>query len=137
MKLLDLLERNRTLFKQMKAIAEKQEKLIYDDQINEFLELSSRRRLLQQEISKNYGRYKKATNNRSYRGIKTKTNKLSIDIANVIQSIQDMDRSMEKFICERKDKLFVEIKGFRKGQKASKGYRGQSLKSPRFMDREG
>jgi hypothetical protein len=121
----------------MKELVEKQEKFISDDQINEFLEISSRRELLQREISENYGRYKKATNNRPDRGIKKKTNDLSMEIANVIQSIQDMDRNMEKFINERKDTLFVEIKGFRKGRKASKGYQGQSLKNPRFMDREG
>jgi len=136
-KALDLLEKNCTLFKKMKALAEKQEKFISDDQINEFLKITSRRASLQQEISANYGRYKKATKNRPDRGNKKKTSDLSMEIANVIQSIKDMDRNMEKFISKRKDTLFGEIKGFRKGRKASKGYQGQSLNNPRFIDREG
>jgi len=121
----------------MKELAGKQEKLISDDRIYEFLDLSSRRERLQQEISTNYGRYKKATDNRPDLRVEDKTNNLSMEIANVIQSIQEMDRKIERFIDEKKDALFLEMKGFRKGRKASKGYRGQSIKSPRFMDREG
>ena len=125
----NLLDRNRELFKEMKELAVKQEKLISEDQIGNFLSLSNRREGLRHEISRN--------NNRYARLGKKEKDALSRDIADVIRSIQEVDQRIEKFILEKREDLLNEVKKMRKGRKALKSYGRKSKTSPRFITRKG
>ena len=103
----DLLIKNRSLFLKMKEMSLGQERLISDNRIDEFLRLSSHRERLQQEISRNNGKYKKIMKNSSNHRPEGKVGDLSMEIAEVIQSIQETDRKIETLIFEKKDQLFV------------------------------
>lgn len=135
-KSLDLLIINRALFLKIKEMSLKQERLISGDQIDKFLQLSSKRERLQQEISKNNGSYRKSMQNNPRQGMGGKSGAISMEIAGVIQSIRETDQKIEELIQEKKDQLFFEIKNSRKGQKAIRGYGRPHSKSPRFLDRQ-
>ena len=133
----NLLDRNRELFKEMKELAVKQEKLISEDQIGKFLTLSNRREGLKREISRNSNRYARLGKNGTDKGIKKEKDALSREIADVIGSIQEVDRRIEKFILEKRDGLMEEVKKMRKGRKALKSYGGKPKTTPRFITRKG
>jgi len=133
----NLLDRNRELFKEMKELAVKQEKLISEDQIGNFLSLSNRREGLRHEISRNNNRYARLGKKVTGKGGKKEKDALSRDIADVIRSIQEVDQRIEKFILEKREDLLNEVKKMRKGRKALKSYGRKSKTSPRFITRKG
>ncbi len=137
MKSNELLSETLRLFIKMRELAIKQRELVLDNQIDAFLDLSSRRGLLQHEISANRKKYKGCMENNSNRLSGQKAGAISMEIAGVIQSIQDTDIKIEEFIKEKRKELLSEIKGLRQGRKAIKGYGGKSGKSPRFIDQHG
>ena len=130
---LDVLAKNRALFLKMKELVAKQEKLASDDEMDKFFDLNSQRERLMRKISANNQRL--GIGNGLDRGEEAKA--LSMEINDVIESIQEMDRRVEEFINEEKGKLLSDIKRMRKGQKAVKGYVRKSPKSPKFISRKG
>ncbi len=113
----------------MKELAIKQEKLINEDEIFEFLNLSNQRENLKREIMRN---------NKHYRSIiKKRPDSLSVEIDDVIASIQELDRRIEKLILEKRSDLILEAKRLSKGKTAVKGYGGHHLKAPRFVNKKG
>ena len=137
MKSNELLSETLRLFIKMRELAMKQRELVLDNQIDAFLDLSSRRGRLQNEISANREKYKGCMENNSNRLSDQKAGAISMEIADVIQSIQNTDIKIEEFIKEKRKELLSEIKGLRQGRKAIKGYGGKSGKSPRFIDQHG
>ena len=133
----DLLEINRGLFVRMKELALDQERLIADDQIKEFLDLMHRRDRLQNEIEKNTMKLRSLAKKRSCRQEEQKNDVISREIAIVIQSIQDIDQRIEGCLSANKETLLSEIKGFRQGQKALKGYGGHQMKKSKFFSTMG
>ena len=132
MKSNELLSETLRLFIKMRELAMKQRELVLDNQIDAFLDLSSRRDRLQKEISANREKYKGCMENTD-----KKAGAISMEIAGVIQSIQDTDIKIEEFIKEKRKELLSEIKGLRQGRKALKGYGEKPGKSPRFIDQHG
>ena len=128
----DLLEKNRALFFKMKELAMEQEKLILDDQVEGFLNLSIQREHLQNEITENNEEYKSPV-----KEVDDKGKTITLEISDVIHSIQEIDRKIEEFITQKKDSIASDIKGYRKGQKALKSYFGQSTKRNKFINRAG
>ena len=137
MKSNELLSETLRLFIKMRELAMKQRELVLDNQIDAFLDLSSRRERLQNEISANREKYKGCMEHNSNRLSDQKTGAISMEIADLIQSIQDTDIKIEEFITEKRKELFSEIKGLRQGRKALKGYGGKSGENPRFIDQHG
>lgn len=137
MNLIDLLSRNHSLFKKMQKLASKQEKLIGLDNIYEFLDISSHRKRIQQEISSNEMKYHKQGKKGVESGSKDKIRQLTSEIEAIVSFIRQVDQRTADLLEMKKDDLSSEIKGFRKGQKAIKGYSSLTVKSPRFIDREG
>jgi len=133
----ELLSKSLGLFIKMRELAIKQRELVSDGQIDAFFDLSSQRERLQNEISANKEKYEGYMDNNRDLLTGQKTRAISMEIADVIQSIQDIDMKIEEFIMEKRGGLLSEIKGLRQGQKALKGYGGQSAKTPRFIDRNG
>ena len=125
------------LFIKMRELALKQRELVLDNRMDAFLDLTSRRERLQNEISANREKYKRCMRNNGHRLSDRKTGAIFMEIANVIRSIQDTDIKIEECITEKRKELLSEIKGLRKGRKALKGYGGKSGKRPRFIDQRG
>jgi len=133
----DILMMNYNLFKKMKTLAEKQEKIIFDDQMDEFNHLTSQRENIRKEITANSQRYNSETNNISHKSGKQKVKTVSMEISDIIRSIQETDKRIEESIIARKDVLLNDIKKIRKGQNAVRRYGGGSNKITRFLDRNG
>jgi hypothetical protein len=132
----DILMMNCNLFKKMKELAERQEKLISEDLMDEFNSLSSQRENIKKEITANFSGYgsetKTSLRNKENQKIKT----LSMEISDIIRSIQETDKRIEESIIIRKDALSDEIKNIRKGQNAVKRYGGVPKKITKFLDKK-
>jgi uncharacterized membrane protein len=128
---------NYNLFKKMKDLAEKQEKVIFEDQTDEFNNLMGQREYIRKEITANSRRYdaemKKISPRRQNPEIKT----ISMEISEMIRSIQETDKKIEELVISRKDALLNDIRNIKKGQNAVKRYSGVRHKINRFLDRNG
>ena len=133
----EILELNKTLLIKMKELALDQEKLIADNQVKEFLNLMSQRERLRNEIQKNTLKFHSLMKNDSNRLDEKKNDRVSQEIANVIQAILDIDQRIEGQVSEKKESLLSEIKGFRQGQKALKGYGRHPMKKSKYVSRMG
>jgi hypothetical protein len=133
----DILMMNYNLFKKMKDLAEKQEKVIFEDQTDEFNNLMGQREYIRKEITANSRRYdaemKKISPRRQNPEIKT----ISMEISEMIRSIQETDKKIEELVISRKDALLNDIRNIKKGQNAVKRYSGVRHKINRFLDRNG
>ena len=137
MNFIDMLNRNRSLFNKMKKLAVRQEKLVETDNIYDFLDITSQRKKIQQMISETERKYDKQKNRHVESGPREKLHQLISEIEEMIIFIRETDKRIEELLENKKDDLSSEIKGFRKGQRAIKGYSGLTVKSPRFIDRKG
>ena len=132
----DLFEK-RDLFLEMKDLAQRQKDLVMENKMEFFFELFKRREGLQRAISAHNPRLKVSVNGAPDAPRDRRARSLLDDVARIIQSIQDIDRQIEAFVHDNKDRLLKDIKGLRKGQKALKGYGGRAPRNPRFIDTEG
>ena len=133
----NLLDKNRGLFIKMKELALEQERLITEDQIDDFLTTSLKRERLQREISHNNRKNNKNTLNAKDKRIRDVKHSLSMEIAEVIKSIQEVDQKIEEVLQGRKRDLLIDIRNSRKGKNAIKGYSVKQSVDPRFIDRKG
>ncbi len=132
----DLFEK-RDFFLEMKNLAQKQKDLVMENEMDLFFELSRKREDLQRTISAHNTRAGKHANGSPDAPRAGKVRSLVDDVARIIKSIQDIDRQIETFIQNNRDRLLNDIRGLRKGQKALKGYGARTIKNPRFIDTEG
>jgi hypothetical protein len=133
----DILMINYNLFKSMKELAEKQEKVILDDQMDEFVNLLNRREQLRKEINANSDKYSLEIKKRPVSRSDQQNKTIFIAISDTIRSIQETDKRIEEFIVARKTDLLDDIKGVKKGQTAVKRYGGDTKKISRFFDKNG
>jgi hypothetical protein len=132
------LTRNLDLFIKMKDLAEQQAEFVEMDEMDRFLDLSSKRSHLQREIAKNDRAPGKSMAEKFSQGTDRNAMDITREVAEVIQSIQETDRKIERFIQEKKENLLSDIRGMRHGQRAMKGYGGKkTLRSPKFIDQKG
>ena len=129
------------LFNRMKTLAKRQMSILSDDRLEAYLPISSEREHLQKEINileKEYHSVVSMGKDAYEEHIgKGNSNPTLRDIKEVITSIQEIDLQIEKIFYEKRNDLFTEIKGLRKGQKAVKGYGGKSISNPRYLNRHG
>lgn len=137
MKQSDYLYEKRDLFLEMKDIALRQKDMVTEERIDRFLELSRQREGLQRKISAGETRAKGLIHRSPDAPGDGRARSIADDVTRIIQSIQDIDRQIESFVSENRDRLLNEIRGLRKGQKALKGYGGRTKKNPRFIDTKG
>lgn len=126
----------RDLFLEMRNVALQQRDLIRENQMDHFLKLSGLRNGLQRRIAA------KGARNASLKGEhppfpEGKTRLVAREIQEIIQSIRDIDREIEKFITEKKEEMSRDIHTIRKRKKGIKGYGGKTTKRPRFIDTQG
>ena len=131
----DLLKRNRELYDNMKELAIKQEKLALNEEIVELINLSRKRENLKKEIERNNKLYHNSDRDKSRRSQINYA--ISSEITEVIRSIQEVDKRVEKLILEKKDNLITDAKKIRKGKVAVKGYVLKNRTTPRFVSKKG
>ncbi|MBN2420491.1 MAG: flagellar protein FliT [Deltaproteobacteria bacterium] len=133
MNIIELLEIKKNRFEQIKALADRQEKLVCDDLIREYLQLFAKRDLIKNEIE---------SDNKNYKYILEKADKkdrekimsMNKEISEVIESILDVDKRIERLINEKRTEVLDEIKGLKKGRTAVKGYGNKKAQPvPRFI----
>ena len=133
MNIIELLEAKKNKFQEIKVLADKQEKLVCEGLMQEYLQLSAKRDLIKNEIdadNKKYGYiFEKA--DRKDREMAMSINR---EISEVIESIMDIDKRIEKLISEKRTEVLDEIKGLKKGRTAVKGYGSKKAQAqPRFI----
>jgi len=132
---IDILMTNCDLFKKMRDLAERQEKVISEDRIDEFNELLTLREDIKNKVTANSKRYASETMNNSRRKEHPGAKSLSAEISAIIRSIQETDKRIESSIIAKKTALQDEIKNLRKGQNAVKRYGGGSSRISKFFDK--
>ena len=137
MKSIDLLAKNLHLFKKMKDLAARQNALLAEEQMGMFFNLANQREQIQHEIGANDKRYRVLSARSHEEAIGEKTHAIRTEMADVIQSIREIDEKTEAFVLQKRDALFSEIRDLRKGQRAMKGYGGKSPRGAKFIDWEG
>ncbi|MBN1625857.1 MAG: flagellar protein FliT [Deltaproteobacteria bacterium] len=137
MKPTDILILNYSLFKKMKDLAEKQESLISEEQMEEFNILLDQREQIRTEITANMRKYHDETKRTPFKNRDQEVNKITMQMEDIIRSIQDTDKRIEGLIISKKDAFQDEIKNIRRGKTAIRSYRGARQKINRFMDRKG
>lgn len=133
----NILMMNYNLFKKMKDLAERQEKVIFDGQTDDFNDLMAQREDIRKEITANTRKYDAEMKNIFPENQDPKIKTISMEISDIIRSIQETDRKIEKLIISKKDALTNDIRNIRKGQNAVKSYKGARQKINRFLDRNG
>ncbi len=135
MKAADLLDINLNMFRQMMELAQKQEKLLAEGLMDEYLSLANKREHLKNEISANERRYR--TLIKGEKENSTKTKPMAEKISELIRSIQKLDKKMEKLLLEEKNVLMTDFSRMKKGRNALKNYRVKGNNSPRFIEKKG
>lgn len=136
MKKTKFLAENLGLFNELKSLAEKQKELIANNRMEQFMNLSTNRDRIRRQITANENKFENLDSIKAGRKSDHGVAAVSAEISEVIQSIQDIDRKIEEFICRKRDGLLSDIKGLRNGQKAIKGYGAKSVRNPRYIDRK-
>lgn len=133
----NILKMNYNLFEKIKDLAEKQEKLIADEQMDEFNALLDQREQIQGEITANIRQYEAETKTTPGKSREQKVIKIAKKTEDIIKSIQEIDKRIEGLIISKKDVFQDEIKNIRKGRNAIRKYQGVRQKINRFLDRKG
>jgi hypothetical protein len=121
MNLIEMLEKKRDDFYRIKDIATRQEALLTEDNLDEYLSLWEKREKIKGEID---------SDQKKYRSIFDRTDKreremalsLNREISDVIESIMDVDKRVEELLREKRDISLCDIKGLKKGRTAVKSY---------------
>ena len=133
MNIIELLEIKKNNFDKIKSLAEEQEKLINDDLMQDYLQLMAKRERLKNGIDSDDKKYRFVFE-QADRKEREMAKSINRDISEVIESIMDIDKRIEKLVSEKKKEVLDEIKGLKKGRTAVKGYgqkKGQV--QPRFI----
>jgi hypothetical protein len=133
----DLLAKNLHLFKKMKDLAARQNALLSEEHMDMFFNLASQREHIRHEIGANEEKYGALCAKSHDEDMGEQTRSLRTQIADVLQSIKELDRKTEEFFLQKREALFSEIRDLRKGQRAMKGYGAKSPRGSRFVDRQG
>ncbi len=133
MDIIELLEIKKSNFEKIKSLADQQEKLLNDDLMKDYLQLSEKRDRLKNEIDADNKKHRYIIKGagRKEREVAISMNR---EISEVIESIMDVDKRIEQLVREKKKDVLDEIKGLKKGRTAVKGYghkKGQA--QPRFI----
>ena len=122
------------MFEKMTALATKQTERMANSDIEAFLVLSSKRELIQKEISWYEREFGKLMNDIPAEGFE-ETRSITEKINDAVKTIQEIDLKNEKVILLQGNDLLSEIKALRQGRKALKGYGAKTPGSPQFIDR--
>lgn len=131
----ELLKLNFSMFRKMKELAEDQEILLNEDRMDKYHNLANKRERLRTDITANNRRYSSLVKHDSFGRSKSKG--ITDEIAEVIRSIQEIDKRIEGLILDGKQRLLTDISKMRKGRNALRNYRGKAGNIPRFIEKKG
>ena len=133
MNVIEILEIKKNNFEKIKTLANQQEKLVCEDLIHDYLQLSAKRDLLKNDIDSVDKKYRDLFE-KADRKEREMVMSINREISEVIKSIMDADKRIEQFVNEKKKETLDEIKGLKKGRTAVKGYGPKkALSRPRFI----
>ena len=133
MNIFELLEQKKNNFKKIKTLADQQERMVCDDHMQEYLQLSVKRDLIKNEIDADNKKYRYIFENAGKKE-REMTMPINREISEVIESIMEADKRIERLVSENKKDIVEEIKGLKKGRTAVKGYGNKKTqKHPRFI----
>ena len=133
----DILEIKKDNLKKIKNLADKQEQLISDDQIEEFLTIFGKRKRIEREIESDQKKYRHLFDQADGKEREVASS-FNNEISEVIRSIIDVDKKIEQMVAEKKDSILSEIKGLKKGRSAVKEYvHNKGPTEARFIKRVG
>jgi len=121
MNIIEALEKKKDNFLKIKQIADQQEGLLSDDQMEEYLSLWEKRERIKKEIDADHKKYKPAFD-RADKREREMAAVLNREISTVIESIMDLDKKVEQLVREKREGLLGEIKGLKKGRTAVNSY---------------
>lgn len=127
----------RNLFLEMKGLAERQREAVVEGRMDLYFDLSAHRKALQRKISAHEPPVRTPAHGSPVDPGEGRPHSLANEVAQIIQSIQEIDSQIGAFVTEKKAALLQEIRGMRKGQQALRGYGGVSTRNPRFIDKKG
>jgi len=134
----DLLEIRKNNFLRLRKLAEQQEKIVEEpDRMDEFLGLMSKRESLINEIETDAKKYDSLVKKRNKGNLMGKSRAINLEISEIIESIQELDKRIERFVIEGKQSILNDISRLRKGRKAVKSYGIKGYNNPRFLDSKG
>ena len=133
MNIIELLESKKDNFEKIKDLAVRQEKLVNDDLMRDYLQLSEKREHLKNEIDAENKKYRHLVEGAGKKE-KEKATSINRKISEVIESIIDVDKRIEKLVNEKKKDVLDEIKSLKMGKTAVKGYGNKKAQAqPRFI----
>ena len=136
---MEYLSRNLPLYRRMKDLAAQQQSCLSEDRMDLFHQLANQREQLRLQITTNEKKRESLLKDSSANIQGAPARSLVTDIADVIRSIQEIDRKTEEFVFLRREAFLSELGSLRKGRKAVRGYGGKTggTGPARFIDRKG
>jgi hypothetical protein len=121
MNIIEALEKKKDNFLKIKNIADQQEGIISDEQVEEYLLLWEKRDHIRKEIESDNKIFKSSVD-RADKREREMASKLNREISEVIESIMDVDKRVEQLVKEKRENFLSEIRGIKKGRTAVKSY---------------
>jgi hypothetical protein len=135
---MEYLSKNLHLFRRMKELAAQQEAFLSKDRVDLFLQLANQREQIRQQITASKKNEDAFPNGPGPKRGGASARLAATELAEVIRSIQEIDRKTEEFVLMRKQTLFSELESLKHGRKAVRGYGGGAGSGQaRFVDRQG
>lgn len=133
MNTIDVLEKKKIDFRKIKNLADHQRETVLCDRIQEFLLLSDKREHIKNEIESEHKKYGYLFEKADKKERETAMT-INREIAEVIESIMDVDKKIEQLVSEKKNSFLKEIKELKKVRTAVKGYGNKKAPAyPRFI----
>ena len=133
MNTIDVLEKKKINFKRIKVLADQQQEFVFDGRMQEYLLLSDKRDRIKNKIETDHKKYGYLFENEDKKERETAMT-INREIAEVIESIMDVDKKIEQLVSEKKSSFLKEIKELNKVRTAVKGYGNKKVPArPRFI----
>ncbi|GEM_PF-3212446 len=121
MNIIEALEKKRDDFFKIRDIATEQEELLTADELDEYLSLFEKREQIRKEIDCDQKKYRSAFEMADKREREMAVS-LNREISEIIESIMDVDKRVEKLVREKREVILDNIKGIKNGRTAVKSY---------------
>jgi len=130
----EIMSKKLFLFKKIKELADRQKDLLLKDRFDSFMSLLTQRNQIQRKIEKENKLAEKSSKDSEIGPSREKHGPITLEITDIISSIQETDQKIEEMILKRKSGLIGEIRDLRQGKKVVRGYGLKSGYRPKYID---
>lgn len=123
------------LYHRMKELAVRQRNMLSQNQLDSFIQLLARRKRIKQDIIDVERRWKLLIDQEPSLSMNPQHEMWRTKIEAMINEILNIDKEINRVLCQEKKDLLKHINGLRGGQKAIQGYGPRTSKYPKFVDR--